>query len=153
MTTEYIVELRSSDLVQLRALLAENNLPDDDCAEQLAGICGIFDGSELIAAGGLELVAPYALLRSVVVHRDYRGQGLAQRLTDYLLLRAEVQDVTAVYLLTETAQDYFARIGFSHIERARVPAEVQQTRQFASLCPQTAACMSMGLPRARATPV
>ena len=98
----------------------------------------------------LEQAAPYALLRSVVVRRDHRGRGLAKRITGYLLHRAESQGVAAVYLLTETAQDFFAKLGFRRVEREAVPAAVRRTRQFASLCPQSASCMCIDFPRARA---
>ena len=150
MTDAAIVELGQSDLEQLRALLTANHLPDDDCADQLQGICGIFEGAELIAAGGLEQAAPYALLRSVVVRRDHRGRGLAKRITGHLLHRAESQGVVAVYLLTETAPYFFAKLGFRRVEREAVPAAVRRTRQFASLCPQSASCMCIDLPLARA---
>ena len=146
MTTEYIVQLRASDLPQLRELLTSNGLPDDDCAEQLHGISGIFNGDDLVVAGGLEIVGPYALLRSVVVHPDFRGQGLARRLTAYLLQRAEIQDVSEVYLLTETAEGYFEAMGFRRVAREQVPADIRSTRQFESLCPDSAACMCIGLP-------
>ena len=146
MTTEYIVQLRHSDLPQLRDLLTANHLPDDDCAEQIEGICGIFDGDTLVAAGGLEFLGDNALLRSVVVHHAYRNQGFAHRLTMHLLQQAEIQEVSVVYLLTETAADYFKNLGFQPIARERVPAEVQATRQFSSLCPDSAACLCIGLP-------
>jgi len=147
-TDAAIVELRTTDLAQLRALLAENHLPDDDCAEQLQNICGIFDGTELIVAGGLEPVAPFALLRSIVVRQDHRAQGLAKLMTAHLLHHAQAQGIAAVYLLTETAQAYFEAIGFHRVERGEVPRSVQGTRQFDSLCPLTASCMRIDLPLA-----
>jgi amino-acid N-acetyltransferase len=145
-TAAAIVELRPADLDQLRALLAASHLPGDDCAEQLQGICGIFEGTELIAAGGLEAITPYALLRSIVVREEFRGRGLAQRITSHLLHRAETQGVTAVYLLTETAEAWFAKFGFHRFEREDVPVAVQCTRQFAGLCPQSASSMRCDLP-------
>ena len=112
----------------------------------MQNIRGIFDDAELIVAGGLEPVAPFALLRSVVVRRDYRAQGLAKRMTVHLLRIAQTQGVTSVYLLTETAEAYFEAIGFRRVEREEVPEAVQRTRQFDSLCPQTASCMRLDLP-------
>lgn len=150
MTAAAIVELRQADLDQLRSLLNVNHLPVDDCAEKLECICGIFEGSELVVAGGLEPASPYALLRSIVVHEDYRRRGLAQRITDHLLHRAEKQGVTAVFLLTETAETWFLKFGFRRVEREQVPDAVRSTRQFASLCPQSATCMRLDLPLAPA---
>lgn len=146
MTAAPIVALRQADLEQLQTLLSANYLPTDDCAEQLPGICGIFEGSELIGAGGLEPATPYALLRSVVVRRDFRGLGLAQRITNHLLQRAETEGVAAVYLLTETAATWFLKFGFRRVEREQVPDAVRSTRQFTSLCPQSASCMRLDMP-------
>ncbi len=142
-----IVGLRPADLAQLESLLRAHHLPYEDCADHPQIFCGIFDGNELIAAGGLEPVAEYALLRSIVVVERYRARGLAQSIAERLLRKAESEGRAAVYLLTETAEDYFARQGFERVAREQVPAAVTRTRQFASLCPDSASCMRMTLPR------
>ena len=140
-----IVKLRSSDLVQLEELLRSNNLPTEDCAEPEQSFYGIFNRGELIAAGGLESAANYALLRSVAVQRQYRGRGLARSISDYLIKLARLEGREAVFLLTETAEGYFENLGFSRVERAAVPHAISQTRQFTSICPDTASCMMMTL--------
>jgi amino-acid N-acetyltransferase len=144
-----IVELRRGQLAALRALLRENGLPDEDCDDPSLYLCAVFEDGELVAAGGLEPAAPYALLRSVAVRRDRRGQGLARRISSHLLQRAGRDGLDAVYLLTETARDYFAGLGFEAVERADVPAPIAATRQFAALCPQSASCMRLDLRSAR----
>lgn len=136
-----IVRLQPANLVQLEALLRHNNLPTQDCAAQAQNFYGIFDGDELIAAGGLEPAADYALLRSIVVKKQYRASGLARSISEYLISLAEAGGKKAVYLFTETADNYFESLGFSSVDRAQVPLEITQTRQFTSLCPDTASCM------------
>jgi amino-acid N-acetyltransferase len=125
----------------VQALLRAHQLPFEDCADPALYFCAIFDGDELIAAGGLEPAESYALLRSIVVRLDYRALGLARRITDHLLARAAGEERLEVYLLTETAENYFAALGFQPVERSAVPAEVARTRQFSTLCPQSACCM------------
>lgn len=144
-----IVRLRSEDLNQLEALLVSNGLPTEDCAEQGDIFYGIFDGDKLIAAGGLEAAAGYSLLRSVVVKSGYRGRGLARMIAEFLLEQARSQGGVAVYLLTETAAEYFEKLGFSHVARAQVPSAIAATRQFHSLCPDSASCLMIQLPRDR----
>ena len=146
-SAEAIGRLRSARLPQLEALLEANDLPTDDCAEQAENFYGIVEQDRLIAAGGLQPAGEYYLLRSLVVDEAWRGRGLARALTEFLLARAEKAGSPAVYLLTETAADYFARLGFESVKREQVPAAIRQTRQFASLCPQDARCMVIGLPR------
>lgn len=138
-----ITRLRPGDLARLEELLRNNHLPTEDCAEQARNFYGIFDEDDLVAAGGLEPAANFALLRSVVVQERYRGRGLARLLSEFLINQAESEGRKAVYLLTETAETYFEQLGFSKVDRAQVPFEITQTRQFTSLCPDTASCMIM----------
>lgn len=143
-----IVNLRPQDLSRLEALLLDNQLPADDCRAQASIFCALYAGDELIAAGGLEAAGEYALLRSIVVREGYRGRGFAQALSEHLLRCAEDEGRAAVYLLTETAAEYFSRLGFTSVERAAVPPAIARTRQFSSLCPDSAHCMCLTLPRA-----
>lgn len=142
-----IVRLQPGNLVQLEELLCCNHLPTQDCAEQAQNFYGIFDSDNLIAAGGLEPAADYALLRSVVVMEQYRGSGLARKISAYLISLAESEGRRAVYLLTETAGSYFQKLGFTPLSRAKVPVAIAQTRQFSALCPDSASCLVMHLPR------
>jgi N-acetylglutamate synthase-like GNAT family acetyltransferase len=143
-----IVKLRPRDLPQLRALLRANHLPDDDCGEQLPIFRAIYAARELVAAGGLQAAGEYALLRSIVVRADYRGKGLARAIVDHLLREAEAEGRAAVYLLTESAAGYFTRLGFGAVPRAEVPLPITRTRQFSALCPDSASCLRLPLPRA-----
>jgi amino-acid N-acetyltransferase len=122
-----------------------NQLPTEDCAEQTHNFYGIFDKDDLVAAGGLEPAANYALLRSLVVQERYRDRGLARVMSEFLINQAHSEGKKAVYLLTETAERYFEKLGFCRLDRAKVPLEIMQTRQFTSLCPDTASCMVMTL--------
>jgi amino-acid N-acetyltransferase len=147
MSVEPVSRLQAAQLPQLEAMLAGNALPIDDCAEQADNFFGIFEGDRLIAAGGLQPAGEFFLLRSVVVDPGYRGRGLARELSVFLLDLAEAAGSPAVYLLTETAADYFARLGFEPVAREQVPEAIRQTRQFTTLCPDSASCLMLGLPR------
>jgi N-acetylglutamate synthase-like GNAT family acetyltransferase len=142
-----IVRLHPDNLVQLEDLLSRNHLPTQDCAEQAQIFYGIFDSDVLIAAGGLEPAADCALLRSVVVMEQYRASGLARKISEYLISLAESEGRRAVYLLTETAGPFFQKLGFTPLSRAEVPVTIAQTRQFSALCPDSASCLVMQLPR------
>jgi amino-acid N-acetyltransferase len=45
------------------------------------------------------------------------------------------------YLLTTTADKFFARNGFEVIDRNKVPSSIAGTNEFDSICPATAVCM------------
>ena len=140
-----IVGLQFADLAQLESLLRANHLPTEDCLEQAQFFYGIFNQGELVAAGGLEPAANFALLRSVVVREQNRAQGLARDLCRFLIELAESEGRESIYLLTETAEAYFEDIGFNRVDRDQVPTAITQTRQFASLCPDSASCLVMHL--------
>jgi amino-acid N-acetyltransferase len=145
MTEHAIVELQVADLAQLEALLRFNHLPAEDCAGKANLFYGIFEAQELIAAGGLEVAADDALLRSVVVHERLRSRGLAGSICEHLIARALSDRRKAIYLLTETAESYFEKLGFEQITRSQVPVAIAATPQFTSLCPDSASCLKMSL--------
>ncbi len=59
--------------------------------------------------------------------------------------RAYDKKITTLYLLTETAVDYFLKLGFSISERIDAPKEIVRTRQFDELCPSTAKIMRLDI--------
>jgi amino-acid N-acetyltransferase len=145
-SAESVIRLPPAQLPQLEALLAGNALPTGDCAEQAENFFAIFEGDRLIAAAGLQPAGEFFLLRSLVVDPEYRGRGLARELSGFLLGRAEAAGSPAVYLLTESAADYFTGLGFEPVAREQVPEAIRQTRQFSSLCPDSASCLMLELP-------
>lgn len=134
------------DLGQVLALLERHGLPLDgaDCMEDALVVAR--RGGEIAGAAGLELYADGALLRSVVVDSSVQGQGLGRRLTEAALALARTRGVSSVFLLTTTADPFFARLGFERIGRADVPSSVQQSVEFQSACPASAIVMRRPVP-------
>jgi amino-acid N-acetyltransferase len=117
-----------------RGLLAAANLPTSDLTdEQLAKFfyCGI----------GLEIYGAEALLRSLVVDPTVRSKGLGSALVERAEAHAATHGVGTLYLLTTTAEDFFARRGYHRIDRTVAPAAIRTTREFAGLCPASSAFM------------
>ena len=95
----------------------------------------------IVGSAALEVYRDGALLRSVAVAPELKGQGLGRRLTEAMIDLARDLDTPALYLLTTTAQTYFPSFGFEEIERAVVPNSVQASVEFTSACPSTAIVM------------
>ena len=128
--------------VEASELLANNDLPNDDVTQQLLeNFLGLKQASVLIAMGGLEPLGDLGLLRSVVVRNEFRGQGIATRLVNKIETNAAATGVNCLYLLTTDAADYFAKLGYTIVERKDVPISVRNTSQFSELCPDTASVM------------
>lgn len=127
----------------LVALLAAAGLPADDLDGPGKQFHGWHDGGgRLAAAGGLEIRGGAGLLRSCVVAPQARGRGLGRALVDALERAARDARVARLFLLTETAAEFFARRGYTVVERSAVPPEIAGLGQFTDICPESATAMT-----------
>lgn len=146
MITEIFV--RPSPAVVTR-LLAANGLPTADLAacnfEHFLGY-----GRREAPGGvvGLQIFDRIGLLRSLVVAPDQRGRGCGQALVAAIEHLAAGNGVHELYLLTDTAEAFFATLGYHRVDRADAPANIRATPEFSSLCPDDAALMQKALPAA-----
>ena len=138
-----------SDLSAIIMLLSECELPVDGVAESLPNFLVAEMMAErdnmLVGVAGLELYGDMALLRSVAISRDFRDKGIGADLVMRTLERAKIKGVKMVYLLTETAQEYFLHFGFRKIQRHQVDHRVQQSAEFKYACPKSAVAMKLEL--------
>jgi amino-acid N-acetyltransferase len=128
------------DRDRVRSLLRDAGLPTDDLDGPVRLYLATAEG-EPVGAGGLERYDDTALLRSVVVADSCRGQGYGEAICRRLEARAADHGVTDLFLLTTDATDYFDRLGYEPVARDTVPEPVRRTRQFSSLCPDSATVM------------
>jgi amino-acid N-acetyltransferase len=94
---------------------------------------------------GLELFGDVALLRSLVVAPHSRGTGEGTALLQHAEAHARAQGIRTLYLLTTTAETFFAKNGYKRAARESAPAAIRATREFAGICPSSAAFMSREL--------
>ena len=126
----------------LAGLLARAGLPHADLTPaHLPDFLALRDGDALVGAVGLEVYGPDALLRSLVVAPERRGEGLGAGLVDAIEAHARRRGVEVLWLLTETAEGFFATRGYARAERASAPEAIRSTAEFAALCPASAVCM------------
>jgi amino-acid N-acetyltransferase len=130
------------DLVAVRALLERSGLPTSDLESTRPVFAVIRENDRVVAAGALQPFGPSALVRSVVVAPDRRGSGLGQAIVSELERLANAYQISHLILLTQTAAEFFARQGYSVIERTTAPHDVQSSEEFRSLCPSSATCMA-----------
>ncbi len=133
----------ASELNKLQHFLEANSLPHADIKSEGNVFIAYYDaGENMIASGGLELYGASALLRSIAVEQQYRGQDLGKQMVDDLLVKARDLKIDLIFLLTETARPFFLKKGFSDISREDVPVEIKSSSEFSFVCPVSAACMS-----------
>ena len=129
------------DWPAIASLLRVNHLPTEGFPESVSAAVVACDGNEVVGVAGLEIYDDAALLRSVVVSETARGRSLGQQLTRAAMDLAGARQVTQVYLLTTTAETFFARLGFEIIERSSIPVSVQESVEFKGACPASAIAM------------
>jgi amino-acid N-acetyltransferase len=126
-------------------LLISEKLPVTDLPESLENFWIALQNDMVIGVIGLEIYGQYGLLRSLAVLPPYRSKGVAGELLNNLESIAASQALKHIYLLTETAPDYFTTKGYKQLSREDVPAEVQQSSEFSYVCPQSAIVMKKSL--------
>ncbi len=107
---------REEDIPQIELLLSAEGLPPYQIREHLETFFVLEEGGRAVGSAGLEVYGEAAVLRSVVVSPQLRGQRLGERLTEAALAEARRRRVARVYLFTMHAADFFARYGFRECE-------------------------------------
>ena len=130
------------ELASILQLLKASKLPHEDIALDACMLVAYRnDQGNLIGSAGLELYSESALLRSVALEKNYQGRGLGKEIVQDVLQRAKGKSIRRIYLLTETARDFFLAVGFRDISRDQVPPLVRSSSEFSSVCPVSAACL------------
>lgn len=129
-------------LASMVALLADAQLPTEDLTE---AHCDHFffvgPSSRPTGLVGLELFGDVALLRSLVVGAERRRKGEGMALLAHAEHYARSRGVRQLYLLTTTAESFFAKRGYVPAARESAPKPIRATREFAGLCPASSAFM------------
>jgi len=121
-------------------LLLQQKLPITDIKEDTL-LYLLQDGDKLTGTVGLDIFDDCALLRSVSIVADARGKGYGKILNEQIEVFAKESGINCMYLITNTAKDFFERQGYCVIDRATAPDAIKQTGQFTGLCPSSAAVM------------
>src|ERR1019366_3065096 len=132
-----------ADVPALAALLRGAELPHEDFATHVANFFVAKNGAgNLVGAVGAEVRGADALLRSLVVAPAQRGAGLGGRLVDKLERAGGAWGVRRWWLLTTTAEGFFAARGFRVAARCEAPEAIRGTGQFSGGCGGAAVCMT-----------
>lgn len=133
--------VRPSDLSAAESLLSSARLPTNDLVQHLSNVFAAWEDGTLVGVVGLEDHGTVGLLRSLVVAESHRGQGLARLLCDAVMARAATLGLPEIWLLTMTADGWFAGLGFERVDRSLAPTIVRGHPQFTDLCPDSAVLM------------
>jgi len=122
MTITFSTDRHKVDVSQVQHLLAigafwasQRTLSDLETAIQHSEpVVTAWDGERLIGFARATSDRVYrAVLWDVVIHPEYRGQGLGRTLVTTLLAHPSINQVERVYLMTSSQQGFYERLGFT----------------------------------------
>ena len=140
-----IVASTALDAPAVERLLATAGLPLEGAAQALDLGVVAREGDRILAAAAVERFEEAGLLRSVVVADDRRGSGLGRAIVTAAEDAARAAGVRELYLLTETAPDWFPRLGYEVVDRAVASAAVGESIEFTTVCRGTGVPMRKSL--------
>lgn len=136
-----LLEVNSeNDLTYFKQLLESNKLPVSDLNPGIKKFLFIEEGNG-IGTGGLEIFGHLGLVRSISVADGQKGRGYGQKISNELESVAQNLGIKELYLLTNTAKDFFKKLNYQVIDRNEVPQLIRETQQFSSICPSSAIIM------------
>jgi len=126
----------------VKAALVKAALPADD-VDNPRVLLWRFETLEGIPVGfgGLEVCGSDALLRSLITLPPLRQVGMGAAMVAMLEIEARALKCHAIYLLTGSDTNFFARLGYAACAHGDVPAKVRASRQFTAHRPSTASAM------------
>lgn len=133
----------AADVPAIKELLIRSQLPTAGVEDHWKTFIVARDGDVVVGCAGSEAYPFVALIRSVAVAESHRNRGVGRRIVRQLLDRLSSRGIREFYLLTTTAQDYFAKRGFKPIERDEVHPQLLASAEFQGACPDTAVCMRL----------
>jgi len=134
-----------SDVPAVETLLSMAGLPLAGAAEALETGVVARDGEAVVGAASVERYGSAGLLRSVIVAADRRDAGLGRDLVAAAEALARGEGIRELYLLTETAIDWFPRLGYAAVPRGEAAAGVGRSIEFTTACAETAVAMRRAL--------
>jgi amino-acid N-acetyltransferase len=141
-----ISRARPEDLPQTFKLLERCGLPVDGLESPTPRIVVARDDEMVMGCAALETYGTAGLLRSVAVDPTKRSRSVGTRLVERVLADAEQHGIREVYLLTETASEYFPRFGFRPGTREVVSPAIHASVEWTTACPLSAQAMVLELP-------
>lgn len=130
----------------IRQLLISCGLPQEDLhRDHFIHFVVYKERGLILGVVGLQIFGRIALLRSLAVNERYRNRGIASQMVAKIEEYGRSQQIEKLYLLTTSAEEFFAKRGYQRIDRKFAPPEIKATREFQNLCPDSSVCLTKDL--------
>jgi UDP-N-acetylmuramate: L-alanyl-gamma-D-glutamyl-meso-diaminopimelate ligase len=120
-----------ADLPSIKTLLTSVELAEPVREEQVGSFFTLRNESGMVGVVALEVHGDDAILHSLAVDPEFRGSGYGWMLADMAVSQARWRGVRRIYLLTESASDFFAaKFGFRVVDRSTLSKAVAHSETF-----------------------
>jgi amino-acid N-acetyltransferase len=130
---------------QMFKLLKDNNLSAEGLLDDHVLRYALIGNQQLIGIGALTIFQDEAMLRSVSVNKDHQENGVGRSLVQQIIREARSDNLNTLYLLTDTAEGFFKKLGFKTISRKELPVVFDQDILVQSACSLSSAVMKLNL--------
>ena len=130
-----------SDRTAMESLLAAIGLPLDGLEIALHTAVVARGEGGVVGCAAFEPYGSIGLLRSVCVAAHLRGAGLGRKLVGAIEQLAAAVGISELFLLTDTAEEWFTGLGYVPAVRTSVPAALRASPEFTGACPESAAVL------------
>jgi N-acetylglutamate synthase-like GNAT family acetyltransferase len=123
---------KRSDMTNVRQVLEQVGLNAEPARDdQFTSFFVLSNEDGLVGSVALDVLGDDAVLRALSVHPDHRGSGYGWMLADMAVSQARWRGVRRIYLLTESASDFFAvKFGFRIVDRSTLSKQVAASETF-----------------------
>jgi UDP-N-acetylmuramate: L-alanyl-gamma-D-glutamyl-meso-diaminopimelate ligase len=119
------------DMAAVRAMLAATGLEEPARDDQQGSFFVLRNEDGVVGGVALEVLGDDAILRALAVDPRFRGAGYGWMLADTAVNQARWRGVRRIYLLTESASDFFAaKFGFRVVDRSTLSRQVAASDAF-----------------------
>lgn len=139
MITYKLAEKKDFDSIE--NLLKNNKLPYSDIRKIAIDFIVAKKDNEIIGCIGLEKFETESMLRSFAVDDKFKNIGIGKEMYNRILSYAHQNNIKNLHLLTNTAREYFLKVGFVVSDRNKAPQVIKETTEFSELCPASSTYM------------
>ena len=119
------------DMAAVRRMLTVTSLEEPARDEQHGSFFVLRNEDGTVGCVSLEVLGDDAILRALAVDPKFRGAGYGWMLADMAVSQARWRGVRRIYLLTDTASDFFAaKFGFRVVDRSTLSKQVAASETF-----------------------
>ena len=130
----------------IRSLLEKSELPTESLGTNTTEFFVAESSNKLLGIAGFEFYGDDALLRSVAIQPELQSNGIGSQLVDWMIFLAQERGVRKIVLLTETAQKFFERKGFTVVDRSSIVNQaMKDSSEFTGACPISAVSMKLDI--------